>query len=136
MLKEWSAYLFKLIRKLVALCEFVGEEFKYYSFLYLNISFFFSAPLPPPSASCFLTDNGSITLTCEIMGLGNDIDEDLIQYSWECPSAIQCHPGSISAEAYVSQESDLSQSVHCIISNPLFRASASITLSTCVPQGE
>nr|XP_020747990.1 lymphocyte function-associated antigen 3 [Odocoileus virginianus texanus] len=92
------------------------------------------APLPSPSASCFLTENGNITLTCEIMELGDYTDADLIQYSWECPSAIQCHRGSISAEAYVSQESDLSQSVHCVISNPLFRTSASIALSTCVPQ--
>ncbi|XP_065758379.1 lymphocyte function-associated antigen 3 [Muntiacus reevesi] len=93
------------------------------------------APPPSPSASCFLTDNGSIALTCEIMGFGYDTDRDLMQYSWECPSAIQCHRGSISTEAYVSQESDLSQSVHCIVRNPLFRTTTSITLSSCVPGG-
>ncbi|KAB0364178.1 hypothetical protein FD754_008334, partial [Muntiacus muntjak] len=94
------------------------------------------APPPSPSATCFLTDNGSIALTCEIMGFGYDTDRDLMQYSWECPSAIQCHRGSISTEAYVSQESDLSQSVHCIVRNPLFRTTTSITLSSCVPGGE
>ncbi|XP_061024419.1 lymphocyte function-associated antigen 3 [Dama dama] len=109
--------------------EIESPSVKDISVFYLSVI----APLPSPSASCFLTDDGNITLTCEIMGRGDDIDDNLIQFSWECPSAIQCHRGSISAEAYVSQQSDLSQSVDCIISNPLFSTSTSITLSTCVP---
>uniref|UniRef100_A0A8C6DL35 Lymphocyte function-associated antigen 3 n=1 Tax=Moschus moschiferus TaxID=68415 RepID=A0A8C6DL35_MOSMO len=94
------------------------------------------APLPSPSTSCFLTDDGNITLTCKIMEPGSNLidDDDLIQYLWECPSTVQCHRGSISSEAFVSKESDLSQDVQCVVSNSLFRTSVSISLSTCVPQ--
>lgn len=100
--------------------------------------FFPPEPPPTPSASCFLTEGGNITLTCSIPeGDPKELDDsDLIRYLWECPPTIQCHRGSISSEAFVSAESDLSQNVQCIVSNPLFRTSASVSLSTCLPEGE
>ncbi|XP_068820355.1 lymphocyte function-associated antigen 3 isoform X1 [Capricornis sumatraensis] len=93
-------------------------------------------PPPTPSASCFLTEGGNITLTCSIQeGDPKEFDDsDLIRYLWECPPTVQCHRGSISSEAFVSAESDLSQNVQCIVSNPLFRTSASVSLSTCLPE--
>ncbi|XP_002686171.4 lymphocyte function-associated antigen 3 isoform X3 [Bos taurus] len=92
------------------------------------------APPPSPSTFCSLSDDGNITLTCEIMEAGYDIDGNLLQYSWECPPTVQCHRGLSPSEAYVLKKSDLSQNVQCIVSNPLFRTSASISLSTCVPE--
>ncbi|XP_040086890.1 lymphocyte function-associated antigen 3 isoform X2 [Oryx dammah] len=94
------------------------------------------APPPTPSASCFLTDGGNITLTCSIQEDDTTVvdDADLIRYLWECPPTIQCHHGSILSEAYVSAESDLSQNVQCIVSNPLFRTSAPVSLSSCLPE--
>ncbi|XP_027391649.1 lymphocyte function-associated antigen 3 isoform X2 [Bos indicus] len=92
------------------------------------------APPPSPSTFCSLSDDGNITLTCEIMEAGYDIDGNLLQYSWECPPTVQCHRGLSPSEAYVLKKSDLSQNVQCVVSNPLFRTSASISLSTCVPE--
>ena len=125
MLKEWSAYLFKHIRSLNIILFCTKHPF-----------FFPSAPPPSPSTFCSLSDDGNITLTCEIMEAGYDIDGNLLQYSWECPPTVQCHRGLSPSEAYVLKKSDLSQNVQCIVSNPLFRTSASISLSTCVPEGE
>ncbi|XP_007452701.1 PREDICTED: lymphocyte function-associated antigen 3 [Lipotes vexillifer] len=87
--------------------------------------------LPSPTLSCTLTD-GNITLQCMILEDYNTHLE-LIQYSWDCPSTIQCQSGSKPSEAYVTKEGDLSQEIQCIISNPLFRRTTSIILSTCVP---
>uniref|UniRef100_A0A6J3RW83 Lymphocyte function-associated antigen 3 n=2 Tax=Tursiops truncatus TaxID=9739 RepID=A0A6J3RW83_TURTR len=87
--------------------------------------------LPSPTLSCTLTD-GNITLQCMILEDYNTHLE-LIQYSWDCPSTIQCQSGSKPSEAYVTEEGDLSQEIQCIISNPLFRRTTSVILSTCVP---
>ncbi|XP_059946325.1 lymphocyte function-associated antigen 3 isoform X1 [Mesoplodon densirostris] len=88
-------------------------------------------PLPSPALSCSLTD-GNITLQCMILE-AYDTHLELIQYSWDCPSTIQCQSGSKPSEAYVTKEGDLSQEIQCIVSNPLFRRTTSIILSTCVP---
>ncbi|XP_022439680.1 lymphocyte function-associated antigen 3 isoform X1 [Delphinapterus leucas] len=87
--------------------------------------------LPSPALSCTLID-GNITLQCLILEDYNTHLE-LIQYSWDCPSTIQCQSGSKPSEVYVTKEGDLSQEIQCIISNPLFRRTTSIILSTCVP---
>ncbi|XP_029082795.1 lymphocyte function-associated antigen 3 [Monodon monoceros] len=87
--------------------------------------------LPSSALSCTLID-GNITLQCVILEDYNTHLE-LIQYSWDCPSTIQCQSGSKPSEVYVTKEGDLSQEIQCIISNPLFRRTTSIILSTCVP---
>ncbi|XP_057576071.1 lymphocyte function-associated antigen 3 [Hippopotamus amphibius kiboko] len=89
-------------------------------------------PLKELVLSCTL-NGGNITMSCTLME-DPDRHEDLVQYSWDCPPTIQCQGGSVSSEVYVSRESDLSQEVHCTVSNPLFKRIASVTLSTCVPQ--
>ncbi|KAB0404408.1 hypothetical protein E2I00_000467 [Balaenoptera physalus] len=53
--------------------------------------------LPSPTLSCALTD-GNITLQCMILE-AYDTHVELIQYSWDCPSTIQCQSGSKPSEA-------------------------------------
>nr|XP_045361894.1 lymphocyte function-associated antigen 3 [Camelus bactrianus] len=88
---------------------------------------------PLPTVNCMLND-GNITLQCMILEPPSR-HTDLLQYSWECPPTMPCPSGSsfYPSDMYVLKDSDLSQEVQCVVSNPLFKQKSSITLSTCAP---
>uniref|UniRef100_A0A8D1WJA7 CD58 molecule n=1 Tax=Sus scrofa TaxID=9823 RepID=A0A8D1WJA7_PIG len=88
-------------------------------------------PLPEPELYCESTE-GNISVRCLILAASLR-HTDLIQYSWNCPPTVSCQAGLGPSEMYITKESDFSQDVQCIISNPLFKSSASASLSSCAP---
>ncbi|XP_047640874.1 lymphocyte function-associated antigen 3 [Phacochoerus africanus] len=88
-------------------------------------------PLPEPELYCESTE-GNISVRCLILEPSLR-HMDLIQYSWNCPPTVSCQAGLGPSEMYITKESDFSQDVQCIISNPLFKSSASTSLSSCAP---
>ncbi|XP_049474342.1 lymphocyte function-associated antigen 3 isoform X1 [Panthera uncia] len=87
-------------------------------------------PLPFPTLNCTFTAE-NITVRCRIPETYSS-HVNLIKYSWNCFSE-QCQNSTNSSEVSIKRESDLSQEIECIISNPLSKQASSLVLATCVP---
>ncbi|XP_032010776.1 lymphocyte function-associated antigen 3 isoform X1 [Hylobates moloch] len=87
-------------------------------------------PLPSPTLTCALT-NGSIEVQCMIPKDYNS-HRELTEYSWDC-SMEQCK--SNSTKIYFKMENDRPQEIQiqCTASNPLFKRTSLISLTTCIP---
>uniref|UniRef100_A0A8C3VRT5 Lymphocyte function-associated antigen 3 n=1 Tax=Catagonus wagneri TaxID=51154 RepID=A0A8C3VRT5_9CETA len=89
-------------------------------------------PLPSPELYCEFTD-GNISARCLMLEELSIRHMDLLQYSWNCPPTVSCQVASNPSEVYITKESDLSQDIQCVVSNPLFKTTSSTSLSACVP---